>query len=408
MPRVKLTDRFVQSAKTTTPSRVDFSDESQRGLVLRVTSSGARTYTVTYFRDGKRQRVTLGPADVLSLKDARQGAADIRARVLRGEDPAAEKRLTRAASALPGDIAAQTVPKTLQGLIDVHASPEGRRAARRALPAGWPEYRRVIEHVFQPVLSEPLADINEDRLQAVLDAHPSKGSAARAWAYLRPAIKSAKKLTGGEWRLADIDDVRAHHLTRVRDRVLSETELRRLLALLRQRVGDPYADGLYMLLLTGCRAEELLGSDRHPSRGMLRHHVEADGAWIIPSTKNGRGFVVPLPCQGLEIIARQAALHTHPRVFTEANGAGAHLRAWVRRIAAFAEQAGIETHFNRHDLRRSFATGAQKIGVPDMIVDACLGHAHGGGARHYLHGRAFWTERADAHRKWADYIDGLR
>ena len=62
MPRVKLTDRFVQSAKTTTPSRVDFSDESQRGLVLRVTSSGARTYTATYFRDGKRQRVTLGPA----------------------------------------------------------------------------------------------------------------------------------------------------------------------------------------------------------------------------------------------------------------------------------------------------------------------------------------------------------
>ena len=54
------------------------------------------------------------------------------------------------------------------------------------------------------------------------------------------------------------------------------------------------------------------------------------------------------------------------------------------------------------------ATGLQTLGVSDTIVDACLGHAHGGAARHYLHGRVFWTERADAHHRWADYIGGWR
>ena len=94
MPRVKLTDRFVQSAKTTTPSRVDFSDESQRGLVLRVTPNGARTFAASYYRDGKARgsrlaRPTSSHSRTLASRP-RQSVPE-----LSGENPAAEKRLAR-------------------------------------------------------------------------------------------------------------------------------------------------------------------------------------------------------------------------------------------------------------------------------------------------------------------------
>ena len=208
----------------------------------------------------------------------------------------------------------------LRGLIAAYEAPEGRRATHKLLPGGWPEYRRTVEHVFAPLLAEPLEKITEGRLQGVLDDHPSRGSAARAWAYLRPILKSAKKLTAGAWRLVDIEDVHVHHQTQILDRVLSESELRRLLPVLRELVSDPHAAALHMLLPTGCRAEELLGSNRHPSRGMQRQHVEPDGAWTIPATKTGKGFVIPLSFRACEIVASQIERHQHPRVFCDPRG----------------------------------------------------------------------------------------
>ena len=46
MPSLKLTDRFVQTARPiAAASRTDYNDEVQLGLVLRTTSNDARTYT---------------------------------------------------------------------------------------------------------------------------------------------------------------------------------------------------------------------------------------------------------------------------------------------------------------------------------------------------------------------------
>jgi hypothetical protein len=103
MPTVNFTDAFVKAAKCEAERSLrEFRDEGVRGLELRVTSGGAKSWRLHYTRrtDGKRRVVGLGSYPALSLKDARTKAkrlqADIEDREQRA-DPAGGVRERRAA-----------------------------------------------------------------------------------------------------------------------------------------------------------------------------------------------------------------------------------------------------------------------------------------------------------------------
>ena len=62
-----------------------------------------------------------------------------------------------------------------------------------------------------------------------------------------------------------------------------------------------------------------------------------------------------------------------------------------------------------HDLRRSFSTGLNRLGVAPHVVEACLNHVTGSQGRvasvynkyHYL------PEKTAALERWADHVAGL-
>ena len=74
MPK-KLTDLFVKKVRPGT-QRVEYRDGHTRGLVLRVTPHGAKTWAVLYRRksDARRRRYTIGAYPAFSLEDARNRA----------------------------------------------------------------------------------------------------------------------------------------------------------------------------------------------------------------------------------------------------------------------------------------------------------------------------------------------
>jgi hypothetical protein len=72
-------------------------DTYQHGLALLIQPSGYRAYKLIY-RFHKRPRwYHLGAADAIALADARKLAAELMLEVIRGKDPAAEKRAERGA-----------------------------------------------------------------------------------------------------------------------------------------------------------------------------------------------------------------------------------------------------------------------------------------------------------------------
>src|SRR4051812_36207082 len=87
----RFTGRWIEAVYVTT--RTDFTDPDVKGLALRVTPKGSKSWAYTYRRksDGRKRRVTLGEFPAVSLHKARAQASGYRASVAEGADPAAEK-----------------------------------------------------------------------------------------------------------------------------------------------------------------------------------------------------------------------------------------------------------------------------------------------------------------------------
>jgi hypothetical protein len=72
-------------------------DDAQRGLAVRVTATGGRTYLCQYTLHGQKWRVPLGSCSALSLFKAREAAAALIGDVAKGRNPAAERKEAAAA-----------------------------------------------------------------------------------------------------------------------------------------------------------------------------------------------------------------------------------------------------------------------------------------------------------------------
>ena len=75
MARFALTDRFVQHAKPR-GGRMEYFDETTRGLALRVSESGVKSWCFHYTTGGTRKRLTLGTYPATSLAKARALATE--------------------------------------------------------------------------------------------------------------------------------------------------------------------------------------------------------------------------------------------------------------------------------------------------------------------------------------------
>jgi Arm DNA-binding domain len=103
MPTVALSARFVRRAQCPDGrKKIDFFDACQRGFMLEVRCSGGKTYYQRYTDErGRERQYKLGPADVLTLDQARRKARQIVAEALLGADSQERRRELRAAAAQP-------------------------------------------------------------------------------------------------------------------------------------------------------------------------------------------------------------------------------------------------------------------------------------------------------------------
>jgi integrase len=86
VPTIKFTKIFITSVEPTT-KRVTYYDSDTKGLVLRVTPTGVKTYSLIYRNQQKQQkRYTIGKDDIISLPLARKEAQRLSLLVIQGND----------------------------------------------------------------------------------------------------------------------------------------------------------------------------------------------------------------------------------------------------------------------------------------------------------------------------------
>lgn len=171
-----------------------------------------------------------------------------------------------------------------------------------------------------------------------------------------------------------------------RARVLTDEEIRTL-----WRAESAHVALLRFLLLTGQRIGEAQSARWSDVRG---------DRWHIPveHSKNKKAHWVALSREALALLRLQN--ETRELIFGTATNTG--VQAWLRRWCA-REDIMISPAFTPHDLRRTFATRLNAIGVMPHVVERILNHTLQGVMAVY--NRAdYEAERVEAMQRWADEI----
>jgi integrase len=181
-----------------------------------------------------------------------------------------------------------------------------------------------------------------------------------------------------------------------RDRVLTDAELIKVWRAA-EKLGA-YGAAVRMLILTGARREEI---------GRLRwdeivdgDHIELKGA----RTKNGEAHIIPLSALARTLLASLKV--NGPWVFS-VTGKNP-LVAWSQAKLDLDSLSGV-AGWRIHDLRRTFATNMQKLGVPLQVTEAALNHTSGsrGGIVGVYQRHDYIDERRAALEAWGARVTDL-
>lgn len=387
MPRVELTDKFCQSAKAGAGRKTDYFDTIVKGLVLRVSSGGAKSWYAVYGEATARRWMKLGTYPEIALggdQGARQRARDVRAKVGDGDDPIADRK---------AEAASQTVFDLVESYIKRHAStrrsgPAIARRLRKNVSGRDQDGKRIADRSAGCVGDVKLSELHRRDVTRCIDAVKDRGAdveANRVFEDLRAMLRWAK--ARGDLDDNFVDGMRKPTEMTERERVLSADEIRTMWAGLPEAaMRESTRRVIRLCLVTGQRVGEVAG--------MTRDELDlVNRVWTIPAerSKNKREHTVPLSDMAVSIIGDQLAdvealaerkdRGAVPWVFpgpgARAAMTGAAVAKAIKREETIkrgkATIIGIEP-WTPHDLRRTAATHMEEIGISPFIIGHVLNH----------------------------------
>jgi integrase len=331
-------------------------DSEQAGLGVRVTAGGGKSFLVQYRRAGIKRRVPVGSCSAIPLATARKAAQAIMGDVARGRDPAAERMEEARRAKEKAEREALTLGVLIGQWEERHLA--GKRPAYAA------EATRALRFAFSKQLKEPAAALEARTVRRTINAIADADK--KATARLTVAYGRACYAWAAERDLVPANPFEGIKTETVpaRDRVLSDDELR---AVWRATEGPGAYNGIVrLLMLTGQRREEVAG--------MTWDEVVPDlSTWTIPAprAKNHVAHLVPVSPQARAVL--QGAPRLTDLVF---QGRAGVFNGFSKAKANLDDASGV-TGWRLHDLRRTVATGLQKLGVRLEVTEAVLNHVSG-------------------------------
>jgi integrase len=372
-------------------------DDGIRGFGAKITKGGAVSY-IMQFRMGGREaitrRYTIGShGSPWTPATAREEAQRLFLLIAQGIDPVeVEKQRRREA-------------------VDLAFGNYADRFETSCVGRGWKVLvgRSFRIHV-KPVLgSKPLPKITRSDVVAVFDRMTEHQAANRrnVFEVLRRMFRWA--VSRGDIDRSPMEGMETPPAVKARDRWLSDQEL----ALVWKHAPGThpcFGPIVRLLIVTGQRREEVssLAWEELDQTGRL---------WTLPGdrAKNGEPNRVPLNDLAISVLDSVAGRPVWPRrgkVFATSTGGsftGYH-KGKEKLDRMIAEDCGEALQpWRLHDLRRTLATGFQRLGVRFEVTEAVLNHV--GGSRAGVAGiyqRHDWkVEKRQALDLWNDHLAGI-
>lgn len=389
MAIIRLTDTAVERMKPPATGRLEIADALMTGLVLRVTPSGTKSWSLMYRIHGKQKRIMLGHYPIVSLKLAREKVRDALLMVNEGIDPEAIKK-SETEEEQPEEVA-RTVEELAKDFIERYAKVNTRT---------WKMTEQVFQNHIYPALGNRIArDVRRREVVAMLDkiaATDRPHAANHALSVLRKMYNWA--IERDELELNPCDRVKKPVRVKNRERYLSHDEIK-IFWHFAGGLGYPYGPVLQLLLLTGQRRSEiaeLKWSQIDFAQKIIcldRDHVKAD-----------RGHEVPLSDMAISILQKLPRFKGD-YVFTTTHGQKP-ISCFGKTKKNFDKFCGV-VNWRIHDLRRTCGTWMAKgLRIPSSTISRILNHAEGGVTHIYVR-HTFLEEKREALDKWAGYISSL-
>lgn len=380
--RQHMTEKWVRDLDPPPkPQQKEFFDDPAkggvRGLVLRVSYAGTKTWATMFYEEGKSRTIKLGRYPILTLAEAREAAR----KFLQNPKEAIEQRT-------PSDSFDRVV-------LDFLALNVKKRQLRSAKVIE----QRIAKHLAPEFKGREFASIRRRDLSRLLDKIELENGAAMADAVLgifrqianwvESRDEDYRSPVGKKMKRAD---------SKPRDRVLNDDELR----VFWWATGQLGTFGALarILLLTGQRRQKVALMKWADLRGDVWHLATA------PREKPNVGRIA-LPRLALDIIESQPRLNNNPFVFAgsrkqgEFNSFGQHAIALNKMMR---EKLPDLPEFTLHDLRRTFRTRLSRIGVDREVAERALGHVIGNAIERVYSRHDFADELTRAFQAMADHV----
>ncbi|WP_445948388.1 tyrosine-type recombinase/integrase [Sphingorhabdus sp.] len=405
MPTMRITKAAVDAIQPTEKDQL-YWDNRLPGFGCKVTPKGSKIFIYQYRLGGRgspARRFTIGKHGALTADQAKREAEMLALKVAQGSDPQRVKAETARA----------TVDLAFKSYVD--------KFAAECLLAEWPATHRYVHALLLkyavPVLgNKPLNDITRKDINAVLAPVKTKAAtAANLFGVIRRLLRWAVEQEDLE--RSPIEGVKGPKPPPSRDRVLDDAELQ-LVWKASDALGYPFGPLIRLLILTGARREEIAALE----------WAEIDRetcVWVLPPSRSKNGVAARQPLSSLavaelDILAeRHGTANSWPKsglVFsttgnTSVSGYSRAKNRLDKAIDALTEKQDAVplAPWRVHDLRRTLATGLQRLGVRFEVTEAVLNHVSGsksGVAGIYQ--RHDWAqEKAAALDAWAAHVAAL-
>lgn len=369
-------------------------DDGIKGFGAKITKSGAVSYILQFRmggREARTRRCTIGShGSPWTPTTAREEALRLSRLIGQGVDPVeVEKQRRREA-------------------VDLAFDNYAERFERACVGRGWKLLvaRSLRIHSIPVLKSKPLPKITRADIVAVFDRMPDNQVANRrnVFAVLRRLFRWA--VSRGDIDRSPMEGMETPPAVKARDRWLSDEELAQVWkhALNTHPCFGPI---VRLLIVTGQRREEV-------SSLAWEELDQAERMWTLPGdrAKNGEPNRVPLNSLAVSVLEVVAGKPTWPRrgkVFATSTGGGftGYHKGKEKLDRLIAEDGGEAMQpWRLHDLRRTLATGFQRLGVRFEVTEAILNHV--GGSRAGVAGiyqRHDWkAEKREAIDLWNDHV----
>ena len=412
-----ITKRNVDAAKPVIGKdgvlqRTIFFDTTLIGFGLLVTPAGSKSFIAQYRagrgRGAPTRRVTIGSFGTWTPDEARAEAKRILAAAAQGRDPATERAKERKGPS-SNRLFATMVEDWLK------RDQAGNRSRS--------EVERLMHREVIPALGHlPVDTIRKADLLQLLDAIVDRGAPVIA----NRVLAHTKRLFAWAASRDLVETDPAAHVEKPtpevrRDRVLSDAELAGVWRAA-ESLGDTFGVGVRLLIATGARREEIFAARwaevdvEPPSLRLPPERNKVKEPRLIPLSPLAVGILAALPRLGAFVVSVRG-----DKPYTNIGHAKAALDLAIARRRA-AARLGRELRpeelptaddflpaWRLHDLRRSVATGLQRLGVRLEAIEAVLGHVSGSraGIVGVYQRHRFEAEAREALAAWAAHLQRL-